>query len=192
MEQNVAYGDIMIAPGPRFEEHLEVEDCFESVIPIPMAFPSDESIVALSSPIVVSSSLVASNESIIALPLVAARNKGGRINGSTNANKRRGILDKKRAVNWVCHQYHERQAELKDANKSNRKKAKLKAGTREKLVIRAKAMIWSSATCKLTQTSLVSSVTTRCLLDATVGQLLEYLLRCSNSMIGVLLHWNKM
>ena len=119
LEQNVAYGDIMIAPGPRFEEHLEVEDCFESVIPIPMAFPSDESIVALSSPIVVSSSLVASNESIIALPLVAARNKGGRINGSTNANKRRGILDKKRAVNWVCHQYHERQAELKDANKSN-------------------------------------------------------------------------
>ena len=74
-----------------------------------------------------------------AVSLVPAQNKGGRPKGSTNANKRRAILDKKRAVNWVCHQYHDFQAELKDTNKSSQKNVRLKAGTREKLIIKAKA-----------------------------------------------------
>lgn len=138
LKQASAYGDIAVAPGPRFEEQLEVEDL---VVASPASTAKE--LIAVSS--VVASPTSTTNELIVvssppsAVSLVLAPNKGGRPKGSTNANKRRAILDKKRAVNWVCHQYHNLQAELKDANKSNQKNVRLKAGTREKLIIKAKA-----------------------------------------------------
>ena len=47
LEQDAAYVDIKVAPGPRFEEHLMVEEDNESVVLSYIV--SDESIVASSS-----------------------------------------------------------------------------------------------------------------------------------------------
>ena len=105
LNQASAYGDIAVAPGPRFDEQLEVKDL---VVASPTSTAKE--LIAVSS--VVASPTSTTNELIVvssppsAVSLVLAPNKGGRPKGSTNANKRRAILDKKRAVNWVCHQYH--------------------------------------------------------------------------------------
>ena len=68
------------------------------------------------------------------------KNKGGRPKGSTNPAKRAAIRHKKEAVNHVVVEYNRLQELAKAQNEKSKKRIRVEAGTRAKLVATAKTL----------------------------------------------------
>ena len=69
---------------------------------------------------------------------VPIRKKGGRPEGSTNANKLNQTFNRKRAVNYVCEKYRQAKRTVSRASRSSKKKGRVAKGTRNTLVEQAK------------------------------------------------------